>query len=226
MRKGDQLCILRAEVKTDADANNLLRLVGALTAIGVALDDDCAYLETRELIESRERRLVTWTLKARSACGEYDTRKLIDAWHDPAWTRENPEQTARHSTTNFCSRSSWSFPSPRCSRRCGISRKISAPSRPRRSKSSRARAAAAKPRATPKLIEPVWTASFVFTLARETGWPEQFIVWELPLARLLQYQHCALRAHDAWTVSVAPSAAHQLDALLAHWTPNELPPAF
>ena len=47
MRKGDQLCILRAEVKTDADALNLLRLVGALTAIGVPLDDDCPYLETR-----------------------------------------------------------------------------------------------------------------------------------------------------------------------------------
>ena len=36
MRKGDQLCILRAEVKTDADALNLLRLVAALTAIGIA----------------------------------------------------------------------------------------------------------------------------------------------------------------------------------------------
>ena len=72
MQKGDQLCILRAEVKTAADALNLLRLVVALTAIGVALNDDCAYLETRELIESRERRFVTWTLKARSACGEYD----------------------------------------------------------------------------------------------------------------------------------------------------------
>ena len=41
MRKGDQLCILRAEVKTDADALNLLRLVAALTAIGIPLDDDC-----------------------------------------------------------------------------------------------------------------------------------------------------------------------------------------
>ena len=56
MKKGDQLCILRAEVKTDTDALNLLRLVGALTAIGVPLDDDCPYLETRELIEGRERR--------------------------------------------------------------------------------------------------------------------------------------------------------------------------
>ena len=33
MKKGDQLCILRAEVKTDADALNLLRLVAALTAL-------------------------------------------------------------------------------------------------------------------------------------------------------------------------------------------------
>ena len=32
MRKGDQLCILRAEVKTDADGLNLLRLVAALPA--------------------------------------------------------------------------------------------------------------------------------------------------------------------------------------------------
>ena len=35
MEKGDQLCILRAEVKTDADALNLLRLVAALAAIGL-----------------------------------------------------------------------------------------------------------------------------------------------------------------------------------------------
>ena len=59
MKKGDQLCILRAEVKTDADALNLLRLVAALTAIGIPLDDDCPYLETRELVENVERRLVT-----------------------------------------------------------------------------------------------------------------------------------------------------------------------
>ena len=82
MRKGDQLCILRAEVNaprdsattnaerilhgrrsanTDANTINLLRLVAALTAIGIPLDDDCAYLETRELVEGVERRLVTWT---------------------------------------------------------------------------------------------------------------------------------------------------------------------
>ena len=77
MKKGDQLCILRAEVKTDADALNLLRLVAALTAIGIPLDDDCPYLETRELVENVERRLVTWTLKAKSICGQHDARKII-----------------------------------------------------------------------------------------------------------------------------------------------------
>ena len=62
MQKGDQLCILRAEVKTDADALNLLRLVAALTAIGIPLDDDCPYIETRELLEGTERRTVTSTM--------------------------------------------------------------------------------------------------------------------------------------------------------------------
>ena len=67
----------------------------------------------------------------------------------------------------------------------------------------------------------MWTASFVFTLARETGWPEHFIFWELPLARLLQYQHCALRAHDVWTTPVAPAPDLQFDRLLTGWTPHE-----
>lgn len=41
----------------------------------------------------------------------------------------------------------------------------------------------------------------MFALAKETGWPEYFILWELPLSRLLQYQHCSLRANDVWTVA-------------------------
>jgi hypothetical protein len=72
----------------------------------------------------------------------------------------------------------------------------------------------------------VWTASFVFTLARETGWSERFIFWELPLSRLLQYQHCALRAHDVWTVPGAPPATTQLETLLTNWRPNERTSAF
>ena len=101
MKKGDQLCILRAEVKTDADALSLLRLVAALTALGISLDDDCPYLETRELVESRERRTVTWTLKARSICGRHDARKLVEAWHDPVWTTQNAEHPFAYIKTAF-----------------------------------------------------------------------------------------------------------------------------
>jgi hypothetical protein len=50
----------------------------------------------------------------------------------------------------------------------------------------------------------------VFTLARETGWPEAFILWELPLPRALQYYHCALRASLAWTV---PPSEPMIDEL-------------
>jgi hypothetical protein len=101
MQKGDQLCILRTEVKTEADVLNLLRLVGALTALGIVLDDDCPYLETRELLESRERRVVTWTLKARSICGQHEARKLIEAWHDPGWAAQNPEHPFAYIRTAF-----------------------------------------------------------------------------------------------------------------------------
>ena len=46
---GVKFGILRAEVKTDGDALNLLCLVGARTAIGISPDDDCPYLETTNL---------------------------------------------------------------------------------------------------------------------------------------------------------------------------------
>jgi hypothetical protein len=41
-------------------------------------------------------------------------------------------------------------------------------------------------------------------LAKETGWSEQFLMWELPLHRLHQYYHAALRACDVWTVIPYP----------------------
>lgn len=37
-------------------------------------------------------------------------------------------------------------------------------------------------------------------LAKATGWAESFILWELPLSRLLAYEHANLRANDVWTV--------------------------
>lgn len=54
----------------------------------------------------------------------------------------------------------------------------------------------------------------VFTLARETAWPEKYILWELPLHRALAYQHAALRAHGVWTVKPSAPAEHDLAALL------------
>lgn len=42
----------------------------------------------------------------------------------------------------------------------------------------------------------------VYTLARDTGWPENFILWELPMARALQYYHCALQNANLWTLEV------------------------
>lgn len=40
----------------------------------------------------------------------------------------------------------------------------------------------------------------MFTLARETNWSEEYILWELPFVRALQYRHCVLRSNDVWTV--------------------------
>ena len=53
----------------------------------------------------------------------------------------------------------------------------------------------------------------MFTLARETGWSEGFLIWELPLPRALQYYHCALRSALAWTVEPGPAATEQLRRL-------------
>jgi hypothetical protein len=61
----------------------------------------------------------------------------------------------------------------------------------------------------------------VFTLARETGWPEYFILWELPLARALAYQHAALRAHGVWTVKASPPAETDLAAILTALPSND-----
>lgn len=70
---------------------NTLQLIAALTALGILLDEECPYLETRGLIEPRERRLVIWTLKAQSECGRFNTRKMIVARHDLHWTTRNAE---------------------------------------------------------------------------------------------------------------------------------------
>ena len=59
----------------------------------------------------------------------------------------------------------------------------------------------------------------MFALARETGWTRNFILWELSLTEVLQYNHCALRALGCWTVEPMPDAQAQierLEAVVAH----------
>jgi hypothetical protein len=70
-------------------------------------------------------------------------------------------------------------------------------------------------------MEPGQTASMVFTLARETGWPEQYILWQLPLHRALAYQHAALCAHGVWTVTPSAPAEHDLAAILTQLPSND-----
>lgn len=58
-------------------------------------------------------------------------------------------------------------------------------------------------------------ASYVIGLAMNTGWSEEFILWELPLARGLQYQHAALYANGAKTVATSATVEAELKALEA-----------
>lgn len=48
----------------------------------------------------------------------------------------------------------------------------------------------------------MWWSAFIFTLAkgRVTKEFEEWVLWELPLARAFAYQHCALRSSGQWTV--------------------------
>ena len=69
------------------------------------------------------------------------------------------------------------------------------------------------------MIEPAGLAALVWSIAAQTGWPEHFIAWELPLVRAVQYRHCALRAADVWTVEPRPIVAPEEAAaeLFAEW---------
>lgn len=52
----------------------------------------------------------------------------------------------------------------------------------------------------------------VYAIAKDTGWSEQHILWHLPLARALQYYHCALQAADLWTLE--PVTAEKIEAMV------------
>ena len=61
----------------------------------------------------------------------------------------------------------------------------------------------------------------VFTLARETKWPRDFILWHLHISEVFQYRHCALRAAGKWTVKPAPPVQDQFDQLFEGWKPTQ-----
>lgn len=67
-------------------------LVNALLTLGVPLHPDprFAYLETRETINGKVRRVLQWTLLDKSSDGFYETGKLIEWWRDPKWLAANP----------------------------------------------------------------------------------------------------------------------------------------
>jgi hypothetical protein len=55
--------------------------------------------------------------------------------------------------------------------------------------------------------------ALTFTLAKETGWTENFILWELPMSRALQYYHAALWSNGAWTVPPREAPRAELEQL-------------
>ena len=90
MQRGDKLIILR-DVNDDPAATDIPVLIAALTTLGIPLDTDCPYQETRELIDGREQRVSTWVLKPTSACGRFETQAMIKAWSDAGFVKANPE---------------------------------------------------------------------------------------------------------------------------------------
>jgi hypothetical protein len=90
MQRGDKLIIIR-EIDTPPGSSTKTDLIAALTALGIPLDGDCPFQETRELVDAREQRVLTWVLKPASACGRFETQAMLKAWDDPAFARNNPE---------------------------------------------------------------------------------------------------------------------------------------
>lgn len=68
----------------------------------------------------------------------------------------------------------------------------------------------------------MWLASYVITLANVTGWTEDFILWELPLARGHQYNHAALINAGAKTVQIGWTPEKEIEEVLADLDIEEL----
>lgn len=90
MQRGDKLIIIR-DVNTAPAKSEIPNMIAALTALGIPLDTDCPYQETREIIDEREQRVATWVLKPSSTCGRFETQAMIQAWDDEKFVKANPE---------------------------------------------------------------------------------------------------------------------------------------
>jgi len=90
MQEGDKICIVR---ETGADPVNSpnTEMVAALVTLGVPLYAAQPFLETREIAEGQEKRIVTWCLGTITSDGRFKTRELIQWWKDEAWFAINPE---------------------------------------------------------------------------------------------------------------------------------------
>ena len=56
---------------------------------------------------------------------------------------------------------------------------------------------------------PGWAESFVLTLARETGWSEDFILRRISMSKALKYWHAAIWGQGAWTTKEVHAATEQ-----------------
>jgi hypothetical protein len=56
----------------------------------------------------------------------------------------------------------------------------------------------------------------VLALAEKTGWTERYLIWELPMARALEYYHAALWNVGAWTVRHEKTAQQAVKELLSY----------
>jgi len=90
MQEGDKICIVR-ETGIDPVSSDNTEMVAALVTLGVPFYEAQPFLETREIVDGEEKRIVTWCLGTRTTDGRFKTRELIQWWKDEAWLRANSE---------------------------------------------------------------------------------------------------------------------------------------
>jgi len=67
---------------------------------------------------------------------------------------------------------------------------------------------------------PAWIASYLITIASQTGWQRDFILWELPLSQGWQLQHAILISNGATTVPLLENSIAELQELTKEFSAN------